>query len=570
MELENVLLNIEGEESSEVKVGCESVEKVIAESFDCDEVQGGGSDNNEQVTYKDTATWTAEDDMPSPVESSPVDSPIHSSQSNNTSNSNINNNFHSIPEFQFEPEHRHHHQHGGGRNRHHKRSQKIANPKQVEECFTVSSQLMNREARLYENVPSTASGLDNLGVLLSEIHPSGERHGGQQQFDLKNNSGNFISNHELSVSDLLGVVVPGPPSRASWGDSGRESLSFDGENNNSNESSGKMMYPPPPPINTNPGSSTAYNNDGTMITHHFHYQHQQQHCPSPSHRGMSSGYTNNGHQNHHQQHHHHQHQHNHGKKTSSRRERLVRQKEAIEETFHPIEKSPRELGGGGNGGGYLAVPSPRRGVLPSGVIASNLVSSAASPINLQRHPNSAELLLQENKKSHSLMPCESPYILNTTVNDWNCSRRKSPQGRASVSGCSGGGGGSALLSNVNITGGAIGLSRLGGGGNGKNRHGQGQGQQQHQSFDYGELPSHQMFPKRHLLAQGTRHFFQQPPPAASMLSSEQNGKSDNHHHQCPVPPGAAHLIGTQQHRSFPAGLFRYEMSPYTFTMFIQY
>ena len=115
MELENVTVN--QEEESEVK---ELVDGQV-ESFKCDGkeqknddelVEGGGSNHSEQVTYKDTATWTAEDDMPSPIESSPVDSPVHSSSNNS------NSNFH-IPEFQFDREHHHHPHHNQSRNHHH-------------------------------------------------------------------------------------------------------------------------------------------------------------------------------------------------------------------------------------------------------------------------------------------------------------------------------------------------------------------------------------------------------------------------------------------------------------------
>ncbi|CAG7733634.1 unnamed protein product [Allacma fusca] len=522
----------------------------VARCFE--ESEGGGSCNSGSrsplVTYKDTSTWTAEDGMPSPIETSPVSSPILS-HSNfvfptdieppsavvlSSSGKPCKTRTHSsgchsgLSHSHSQGRHHHHHSH---QHRQHRRQQKIINPQQLSECFTVSSQLMSREARLYENVPTTASGLENLGILLSEYHPSNSSSSGQllshssnnsnETASTSNNSGKNsssanLNNELLSVTDLLGV---GPPSRTSWADSGRESLSFDGENNNSNGSSKNLLlYPPPPPIPLSVGPN--HSNFGNMSSLHHH------NCSSPLHMSSNGNniIQNSGA----------------GSSRKSRRDRLVRQKQAIEETFHPIDKM------GTNGTGmsqYLAVPSPRKGVISGGMIASNLANAAASPINLQRHPNSAQMLLQENKKSHPLIPCESPYIL-TATNEWThggkMGRNKSPQRMGGASGGACGNGGHSVAARLAKSSGKY-----------------------HQSFDYGELPSHQMFPKRHLLAQGQRHFSHQLAAThTSNNGSSHNVGQDNNPgssgpQQCSgYVAGASGHLAPHQHRSFPAGLFR--------------
>ncbi|OXA58045.1 hypothetical protein Fcan01_07488 [Folsomia candida] len=444
----------------------------------------------------------------------------------------------------------------------------------VQECYTVSSQLLSREARLYENFPTTQGELETLEILLTggescnyptsgggggfgrnnsnpkastsrnSLYKTNNGGGGGSGSGSGGSSGTNNNNHILlhyhhhsasnlnsspgpgsirnsveqlfSVSELLGpgscLAVGGsgggigggcgPPSRTSWVDSGRESLSFDGENNNSGGSSRNLLLippPPPPPINY----QGFVNSSIIMQAHHTSNQ-------SPSHNSQAHS----------------------SRKSGSRRDRLVRQKQAIDETFLPIPTNSTDnlgidQGGTGGGCGYLAVPSPRRtgGMMANNLIAANFCNAAASPISLHRHPPASQIMLHENKKNKPLIPCDSPYGIMTGGHgngDWTFGggtdkkggqmsrdllRCRSPQ--------------------------RTGRSR------GKNSH--------NQSFDYGELPSqHQMFPKRHLLS-------------SRQLSSY------NNHQQGFIPASGGSQIGNnnpalilqpqQQHRSFPVGLF---------------
>lgn len=429
-------------------------------------------------TYKDMATWTVEDDMPSPMDSStPVDSPDLSQirrfkqyrheesegimplpphpYLNSPTETNLN---HPLP--------------------------------QTSTCFTVSSQLQSREARLYENVPpnpTSKSGIESLGLIFhppqaAQSHPSPHtEHGATNEF--------------LSVSDFLngGGGFGGPPSRSSWVDSGRESLSFDGESG----------------LTPNNSNSNNSNNSGRNNCGSYFYAPPQQdfspshHTPYPSKLRSSNG-----------------------EQRRSRRDRLVRQKHALDEfsyQFQPNSASPTGTSGGGVNSmcSYLAVPSPRRSVLSSG-IATNAALAAVSPISLHRHPNAQALMLQENKRTRGLIPgAESPYAVNSE------SERRSHHTDSH--------GGSfnehSRLSRL-VRSPSRGLTSSSSGTKYKVQHSTGCARYKNDSFDYGELPSHQMFPKRHLL--GPNRQFSQPYSV-----------------QAVPPPNQP-----QNHRSFPANLLR--------------
>lgn len=559
--------------------------------------------------YVDSATWTQEDDMPSPLSDlSPVQSPVKKKNSRSSGKRSTGvgggaseNSSHHQAGGQFDHQyqyqsyrgvvggHRSRHQPSSGRSHQHSsrgihQSQTTSNqrfggvgsgefihhqPQQhhshsghpLPECFTVSSQLLSREARLYENVPTTPGELETLEILLTggENYPTSSGGGGSgrnskgnasHRNSHKNNGGgssgsggsssttnnNHLLHHHhhsasnlnspggvgshrnsveqlFSVSELLGpgsclAVGGGPPSRTSWVDSGRESLSFDGENNNSGGSSRNLLLippPPPPPINYQ-----GFTNSSLIMQNHHHVSSTQ----SPSHSHSQA----------------------HSSRKSGGSRRLVRQKHAIDETFLPIPTNSTDnlgidqggMGGCGGGSGYLAIPSPRRGapgMISNNMIAANFAGIAASPISLQRHPPASQIMLQENKKNKPLMPCESPYgIMSGGTGDWSYGG----DGRGTDKK-----GGQLSRDLLRCRSPQRGRLR------GKNSH--------NQSFDYGELPSHQMFPKRHLLTSrqlSSHNGHHAGFPAGS--SSNQVGNNNS----------AFILQQQNQHRSFPAGLFR--------------
>ncbi|CAL8083203.1 unnamed protein product [Orchesella dallaii] len=630
-----------------------------------------------KARYKDSATWTQEDDMPSPLSDlSPVASPRRKKESNrnfhreldretgHSHNSLLEQYHHYLLEQQQHKQpqaHRHsrggsgsksggsgsqHHHHAHHSQQHHShqnpkssivgihqgnlKSQSHAHPHHPHqsqtqvplqaECFTVSSQLLSREAKLYENVPATQGELETLEILLasggsgdSNYPPSGgsgsgggasnttastsntsgtsgqshktSSHGNNLNNNHNSNNGHHRSHHHhqqqqphhhhhhllhqgyvhgqhshsatnlntntgnsaeqlFSVSDFLGsgggLSVGnnngGPPSRTSWADSGRESLSFDGENNNSTGSTRNLLLippPPPPPINYLASTSTA-GHSGFNSSSMMHPSHHSQHHSSSKHSS------------HHSHHHHHHHHHSQAQASESpshhqthntkrsRRERLVRQKHAIDESIFPSHGGSDKIDGGGEGtlnSNLMGVPSPRRGLLPGNMQASNFIAAAASPINLQRHPPASQIMLQENKKNGPLIPCESPYGIMAggpgTVGtvDWPYPETF----------------GENLRRNTNkshLTGNIL-RSR-------SPQRGRGIGSKgNNSSFDYGELPSHQMFPKRHLLTsrQFSGHRGYSPGASGTMQNNGNSGL-------CP-PTG----FQPMQHRSFPAGVF---------------
>jgi len=340
----------------------------------------------------------------------------------------------------------------------------INSPYQVE-CYSVSAQLMDRESRLYENTPKTQRELENMEILLRERNALRALH----------SANNSHSNLHGNMENLFSVTADylskggretggnvGPPS---WGDSGRESLSFDGENNimmgnpGSGSSRNLLLLPPPPPPANFANNSFGGNNNG------------------------GSGSSNSS--------------------SRRRRERLTRQKTPIQDTdslnYHMHQASK-----------YLAVPSPRRNTTAIGP-SNNGGFMVPSPISLQRHPPAQQLMLQENKRSRPLIPYESPY----------------GEHHGGIPGGYNDGRYALGTRSPHRVAGHVG-SRIGA--RMKNHN---------QSFDYGELPSHQMFPKRHLL--GGRQFngTHAPPSGgnlASMLVMQQQQK--------------------ENHRSIPASLFR--------------
>lgn len=536
-------------------------------------------------------------------------------------------------------------------------------PPQQAECFTVSSQLLSREAKLYENVPATQGELETLEILLasggsgdSNYPPSGgsgsgggasnttastsntsgtsgqshtqshhktSSHGGgnnngsnngnhrsthhhhqqQKQQPHQHHHHHHSSNHHLlhedyvhgqhshsatnlnttnaansseqlfSVSDFLGpgggLSVGnnngGPPSRTSWADSGRESLSFDGENNNSTGSTRNLLLippPPPPPINYLASTSSAAVGHSTFGNSHgsssmMHPSHHTQ-----QHHGAGGGSKHSSHHHHHTSHHHSHHHHSHSQVQSSdspshhqthnskrsRRERLVRQKHAVnDETLYPQGGADKNSGMGiGDNSGFMVVPSPRRGILSGSMQASNFVAAAASPINLQRHPPASQIMLQENKKNGPLIPCESPYGIMAGgagpvgTGEWSYPETfgdnfRRPTNKSHLT--------SNLLRSRSPQRGIRGMGGIDeSGGGGRSRKGN-----NNSSFDYGELPSHQMFPKRHLLTSRQFSGHRGYSPGTSGTMQNNNGTSG----LCP-PTG----FQPMQHRSFPVGVFR--------------
>jgi hypothetical protein len=637
----------------------DELHRELEKVFDSEIVSGGGcgirnsrGGPSKISKFRDSATWTQEDDMPSPLSDlSPVHSPRKSGKSSSRGSGGGGGHHHPS---QFDHQYQYHPQthqvylrdresSSGGRHSHnlapnsssggpsssrnsrshHSTSRGIHQSQsnqrntgggaggtssvvgefihhqpqqhhQPTECFTVSSQLLSREARLYENVPTTQGELETLEILLagegcnyptsggsagasntskasssqtsktqsSGINSSSKNNagsgsgGGRESTGSSANSNHHHSNHNLllhhhhhsatnlnlvpsptttansveqlfSVSELLGpgsclAVGGGPPSRTSWVDSGRESLSFDGENNNSGGSTRNLLLippPPPPPINYQ-----GFVPNSIIMQAQKHHHQQLQHSPSHS-QGSS-------------------------RKTGSRRERLVRQKEAIDETFLPIPtNSDMKLGMEGQvggGGGYLAVPSPRRGVIPGNVIASNFTAAASSPISLQRHPPPSQIMLQENKKNRPLIPCDSPYGIMSGpglglgtggTGDWTFGRSSDKKG-------------SQMTRD---------LLRCRSPQRGRSSRSKGH----NQSFDYGELPSHQMFPKRHLLTnrQLSSHHQQQhqgyPTVDNSSTTGTTNGANGSNPNASNVNANSPFLLHPHNHhRSFPAGLFR--------------
>lgn len=729
----------------------------------------------ENIGYKDSATWTAEDDMPSPSSDiSPVASPLRKKERNNiyrelerdctaaavastgtASGHSHNSLLEQYHQYLLEQQQQHHnskqpqvhssrrggsgsksggsggsisshHTHGGvsgsghphlqqhhsnpnssivgihqgnlksqshsqshhHHSHHHHHSQHHHPPlpppppphHQQAECFTVSSQLLSREAKLYENVPATQGELETLEILLasggsgdsnyppsggsgsgggasnttastsntsgtsgqSHSHKNSSNHGNNLNNNHNSNNNSHHSHHHrsnhsqqthhqqqsshhqthhphhnhhlfpqgfvhgqhshsannlntsntaansseqlFSVSDFLGpgggLSVGGnnnggPPSRTSWADSGRESLSFDGENNNSTGSTRNLLLippPPPPPINYLASTSGAavhntFGGNGASSTamHSSHHSH---------HHGGGGGtnkHSSSGHHSHHhssRDHHHHHHTQSqmssdspshtshqtHRDTRRSRRERLVRQKHAVnDETLYPQPHSGSDKGLGGMidaGGGFMVVPSPRRigggtnsGILSGGMQASNFIAAAASPINLQRHPPASQIMLQENKKNGALIACESPYGImaggTSTVgtSDWAYPETFGDHFRRPTNK-------SHLTGNILRTKSPHRSRGLGDGSRKGNNN---------SSFDYGELPSHQMFPKRHLLQ--TRQFSGHH---RGYTPSGGNGTMQNNGVNTGVSGGLCPPTGFQpmQHRSFPAGVFR--------------